>query len=57
LREEASEIRGFADYYRRLRAEFNPELSTTETERRALAEQIIEYAKRALAENQPDQTD
>src|SRR5262249_50257599 len=37
FREEASENRDFANYYLSLRAEFSPELSTTETDRRALA--------------------
>jgi hypothetical protein len=49
LQEEASEIRDFADYYLSLRAEFNPESITTETDRRALAEQLIDYAKKVLS--------
>ncbi|MDQ3828911.1 MAG: hypothetical protein M3361_06315 [Candidatus Tectomicrobia bacterium] len=49
LREEAAENRGFADYYQKLRDRFNPESYTAAKDRRALAEQIINYAKRALS--------
>jgi len=47
--QEEAEIPGFADFYRKLRDKFNPEFSTAETDRRALAEQILEYAKGALS--------
>lgn len=47
--QEGAENRGFADFYQKLRDEFNPESSTAETDRRALAEQILEYAKGALS--------
>jgi hypothetical protein len=49
LLEEATEIDGFADYYRKLRGKFNPESSIAETDRLALAEQLIKYAKRVLS--------
>jgi hypothetical protein len=47
--QEEAENPGFADFYRKLRDEFNPESSTAETDRRALAERILEYAKGALS--------
>ncbi|MGH9877029.1 MAG: hypothetical protein ACRD5H_05275 [Nitrososphaerales archaeon] len=47
--QEEAENSGFADFYRKLRDKFNPESSTAETDRRALAEQILEYAKEALS--------
>jgi hypothetical protein len=46
---EAAEIRGFADYYQKLRDEFNPESATTETDRRALAERILQHAKEVFS--------
>lgn len=49
MAEEASEIRDFADYYRKLRDRFNPECCVEETDKRALAEKILEYTKGALA--------
>jgi hypothetical protein len=46
--EEEREHDGFIDYYRKLRDKFKAESSMTETDRRALAEQIIDYAKGKL---------
>jgi hypothetical protein len=47
--QEEAEIPGFADFYRKLCDKFNPESSTAEMDRRALAEQILQYAKGALS--------
>ena len=49
VEQEEAEISGFTDFYLRLRDEFNPESSTAETDKTALAEQILEYAKGALS--------
>jgi hypothetical protein len=47
--QEKTENPGFADFYQKLRERFNPDHCTAETDRRTLAEQILQCAKGAFS--------
>jgi hypothetical protein len=49
VKQEGEEVPGFEDFYWQLRDKFDLDSSMTETDRRALAEQIYQYAKGQLS--------